>query len=96
MIAELGVNMMITAEVKHEQHLSGGKRSRTSGIALGEKVNHSVNIRGVADIAEFHLKIEHLNNIVHFHGKGRAVRKMIDQGFNFAEIYWSGKYFFHQ
>jgi hypothetical protein len=100
MIAELGVNVMVAAEIngqfRHQEHLGGRQGGAVSRVAFGKKMQYAVNVRGVANIAELHFKIKHFGNIVHFHRKRRAVRKMIDQGFNLAEVYRSGKYFFHE
>jgi len=82
---KLGIN-----EGRHEtekekvERSKGGKEGGRSGVATGEKVDHAVDIRGIADIAKFHFEVEEIRHAIHFHGKSRTIRKVIDQGVDFA------------
>ena len=66
-----------------------------SGISPGKEVEDAVDIRGVADIAQFHVKVEKTAHAIHVHRKGRAVGEMVDQGVDLAQINGIGKNTFH-
>lgn len=55
-----------------------------SGVSPGKEVEDAVDIGGVTDITQFHVQIDEAVKAIHFHGKGRAVGQMVDQGVDFA------------
>lgn len=77
---------------------SGGAERRISeesGIPPGKKMEHTVDIRGIADIAQLRFKVEKTTHAIHFHRKGRAIGEVIDQGVDLAEVNGIYKNSFH-
>ncbi len=60
-------------------------------MSSGEKVNDTVNIGGVADMAGIQVKIKYIFNTVDFHREGLAIGKMVDDLVNGTEINGPGK-----
>lgn len=58
-------------------------------------MDDTVNLRGVAVIADLHFKVKQFLNAFHLNRKRGAIGKMIDQGVNLGEINRVVKYFFH-
>jgi hypothetical protein len=54
------------------------RRRRDSSVAPGEKVQNSVDIGGVADMAEFQLKVEILFEAFYLQAQRRAVGQVIN------------------
>jgi len=66
-----------------------------SGVASGKEMEDTVDVGGVADVSEFHVEIDKTVKIVHLDGKNRAIRQVVDQGVDLAEVDLIGKNFFH-
>jgi hypothetical protein len=54
--------------------------SQESGVSFRKKVEHSINIGSVADMPEFELKVKIFFYPFNLQGKGRTIRKMINNG----------------
>jgi hypothetical protein len=102
-VAQAGMDMAINGYINQSRHgvpEGGGERGgaykrRWSGISFGEKMEYPIDFGGVADIAHFHVEIKKSHEFVHFDGKSRAIREMVNQGVNFAQVNGVGKNSFH-
>lgn len=54
-----------------------------SGVSFGKEVDHTVNVRRVAYIADLKGDVHDVVNVFSLQRKSRAVRQMIDKSFNF-------------
>ncbi|MDD3618603.1 MAG: hypothetical protein RBR09_00325 [Desulfobulbaceae bacterium] len=59
-------------------------------------MNDAVDLRGIADMADFHININEIFEAFHLNGQGWPVGEMIDEGRNFAEIDGFAKKLFHK
>jgi hypothetical protein len=75
---------------------AGRKRNnRNLGVASREEVEHAIDIRGVADVAQFHVEIEKTVEVIHFNGKCWSIGEMVNEGVDLAEVHVVGKISFH-
>ena len=89
MVAQKGMNMFVSGYIdqgnrqKKIEEWALLVRKAGSGVTSGEKMDNSVNFRGIADVTHLHLQIKKIFKTVHVNGKGRPVRKVIDKGVDF-------------
>jgi hypothetical protein len=75
---------------------AGRKRSCWNlGVASRKEVEHAINIRGVADVAQFHVEIEKTVEVIHFNGKCWSIGEMVNEGVDLTEVHGVGKISFH-
>jgi hypothetical protein len=105
-VAEPGMDMTIGCYINQGRHVAEagkgynqdrGKKGEgwNSSIPFREEMEDAIDIGGVADVAHFHIEIDKGAYFIHLHRKGRAIRQMIDQGIDFAQVNGIGKDFFH-
>jgi hypothetical protein len=102
-VTEAGVDVAINRYIYQRGHAAGategrseGKRVREgSGIPLGEEMEDTIDLGGIADITHLHVKVDEPVQFVHFHRKSRSIREMVDQSVDFAQVNRIGKDFFH-
>jgi len=99
MVAKASMDVAVEGGVNQGRHGTTEawflKKRGESGVSAGKEVEHSIDIRGVTDIANFHIKVEKTSKSIHLYGKGRAIREMINQGVDFTEINRACKNSFH-
>jgi hypothetical protein len=66
-----------------------------SGVPAGKEVKNAIDFGGVADVADFHVKIDESVQFVHLQGESRSIGKMINKSVNLAEVDGIGKKSFH-
>jgi hypothetical protein len=97
MIAQTSVDMTVFMDVDQWRFRMIECRGHewASGISTGEKVDDPIDIRGITDIAQSHIEIDKVIHPVHFQGKDRAVRQVVDEGIDFAQVNRIGKKLSH-
>ncbi len=58
------------------------KKCKKSGVSFREEMQNTVDIGGVADMAEFEFKIKIFLDAFNLQGKGWTIREMINNGTN--------------
>lgn len=92
-MAVLGVHMTIELEINQGVGWHQVVVVKFSGISLGEKMDNTINVRGVTYMANVHFQIEEFSNATNIQGQGRTIRQMVDQGLNLCIINGSDKKF---
>lgn len=71
------------------------KEESSSGVASRKEVEDAIDIRCVANVTQLHVEIDESVEGIHFHGKSRAIGKMVDKGVDLAQVDGIGKKFLH-
>jgi hypothetical protein len=68
---------------------SNGEAGRTRsgwnlGVASRKEVENTIDIRGVADVAQFHVEIEKTVEVIHFNRECWSIGEMVNEGVDLA------------
>jgi hypothetical protein len=64
-------------------------------IASGKEVDDTIDVRGVADVALFHIDVNQILKTIHLQGEGWAIGQMVDKGVHLGQVYGVYEQFFH-